>query len=121
MAAGRAQWVVLHGRASPPANATCDGAHPTTAILLAVQSIGRIALQEAIGLTRMGLCRFRTAGKPLEETAPGSAPGWWIAQKSSATNHAQPDPHELMVEQPSLVLACGSAATSVPRKLFLGL
>ena len=78
-------------------------------------------MQEAIGLTRMRVCPFGTAGKPLEETAPGSAPGWWIAQKSSTTNHAQPDPHELMVEQPSLVLACGSAATSVPRKLFLGL
>ena len=66
-------------------------------------------------------CQFGTAGKPLEETAPGSAPGWWIAQKSTTTHHAQPDPHELMVEQPSLVLACGSAATSVPRKLVLSL
>ena len=69
----------------------------------------------------MRVCQFGTAGKPLEETAPGSAPGWWIAQKSTTTSHAQPDPHELMVEQPSLVLACDSAATSVPRKLVLSL
>ena len=46
----------------------------------------------------MRVCPFGTAGKPLEETAPGSAPGWWIAQKSSTTNHRPFFIHQAIVD-----------------------
>lgn len=53
-------------------------------------------------------------GKPLAKTAAGVAPGWWIAVKS---DEKAGDDNELMVEAPSLVLACGSRPTDAPREI----
>ena len=53
-------------------------------------------------------------GKPLAKTASGVAPGWWVAEKS---DEKAGDDNELMVEAPSLVLACDSRPTDAPREI----
>ena len=59
-------------------------------------------------------------GKPLSQTAVGVVPGWWIAEKSGTDSVGGAEmggENELMIELPSLVLACGKVPTIAPRAL----
>ena len=57
-------------------------------------------------------------GKALKKTNAGVAPGWWIAEKSDLTNTPVDEgDNEVMVEVSSLVLACGTAPTTMARTL----
>jgi alpha-glucosidase (family GH31 glycosyl hydrolase) len=59
-------------------------------------------------------------GKSLSQTAVGVVPGWWIAEKSGTDSVGGAEmggENELMIELPSLVLACGKVPTTAPRAL----